>query len=188
MRYNEQYYKTGNYKDYLTRSDKYAGLAKDICGYLQCQPLRILDFGCGVGFLVKHLQSCHFCYGYDISEWALNYGTNELGLCLERELPQDRFDVVLFMDVLEHMKPVEICRIFDHIEADRLIVRIPVCLEDEGKFVLEVSEKDVTHITRMTKESWLAFFAKLGYSQVDYLKMDYIWDSPGVFCGCFTKC
>lgn len=71
---------------------------------------KILDFGCGSGFLVGKLQEQGYnAYGTDQSDEAINYrrdlvknlsiqSTEKIGF------PDDSFDLVMALDVVEHIK------------------------------------------------------------------------------------
>ena len=72
--------------------------------------IKILDVGCGTGALMKELEPYGEVYGMDMSEQAIDFCLSR-GLCnLKRgdgtRLPYDSncFDVVLALDVLEHIK------------------------------------------------------------------------------------
>lgn len=187
MTYSSEYYQQGNYKNYLERSEKYRHLSDDIRAALP-QAHKILDFGCGVGFLAKALGED--CTGYDISNWAVAYGRYQLQLgniTTSYEVVHQKYDLTLFLDVLEHIEIPEIHKILEDINTKYIIVRIPVPEVDGGQFVLEVSENDPTHITRLNKQSWIDLLSTHQYLHEEYLHSDYIWDSPGVLCAIFRS-
>lgn len=77
--FNEEYFRTLNYVDYLNRRDRYIHTGREIADLLiklkllWTEDSYILDYGCAVGFLMEGLISagCSMVTGYDISEWAL---------------------------------------------------------------------------------------------------------------------
>lgn len=74
------------------------------------EPLRILDIGCGAGALMRELEEFGEVTGIDISPRAIEY-CRERGLTRVLEADAARlpfengaFDVVVMLDVLEHLK------------------------------------------------------------------------------------
>ncbi len=71
--------------------------------------LSILDVGCGTGALIKELERYGAVYGIDFSEEAVSYCRSRGIKNVEKSIvekipyPEDYFDVVLAMDVLEHI-------------------------------------------------------------------------------------
>lgn len=73
-------------------------------------PLRILDIGCGMGALLKEMEEFGEVEGVDISPRAIAYckerGFSAVSVGSADALPyaNDTFDVVVILDVLEHLK------------------------------------------------------------------------------------
>lgn len=73
------------------------------------RPLRILDIGCGMGALMKELQEFGEVSGVDVSPRAIAYcrerGLTDVTLGDAAKLPyhDDTFDIVVILDVLEHI-------------------------------------------------------------------------------------
>lgn len=68
----------------------------------RCSPQdKILDAGCGEGVLVRDYRQ----HGLDIIGMDRNYGSEYVitGNILETGLPADHFDIVLCLDVIEHL-------------------------------------------------------------------------------------
>jgi SAM-dependent methyltransferase len=189
--YNELYYKSGNYLDYLSREEKYKSLA------LELKPLlldlninNILDFGCGVGFLVKHINEMGFnCLGYETSFWALNYGKKFIteDIFNDVDFLKKEYDCFLFFDSLEHNYVSFIENILYSIKSQYLFIRIPVSEYGSNNFFLDVSRRDPTHVTCMSKQSWLQLFKRFQFEEIYRFKGKYIWDSPGVLCAILQK-
>ncbi len=114
-------------KNHLTRRDRCLKMIGPISGE------RILDVGCGTGFISRSLTGKNEVHGVDIStEYlarAASYGIETEQWDIQKGLPFDSgsFDVVLMTEVLEH--------IFD---TDALISEVRRVLKEEGVLVLTV--------------------------------------------------
>lgn len=175
------YYQSGNYADYLSRGPRYTQLAKDLASKLHGN---ILDFGCGVGFLTRGLQQQGLqVRGYDASKWAILYGRYTLKiprLTGNPDILQSRYNSIIGLDVLEHISVDDLHKLFEVLQTEQLVVRIPVAADYGSDFVLDVSRNDVTHITCWTKSQWHEFFRQYDYQLQELLQLPTIWDSPGV--------
>ena len=194
MNYDEKYFSTLNYTNYLERQPKYTATAREITELLKKLTLitpdsHILDFGCGPGFLLKGLESLEYrnLYGYDISEYARSKvrESNTRIRIIEGLFPK-AYDIMFALDVFEHMTDLEINKAFSAVcyPPKVLIFRIPVKENfNDSTFHLEVSRKDSTHINCKTKYEWMNLINSLDYTVILPLNLYTIYDSPGVFCG-----
>jgi cyclopropane fatty-acyl-phospholipid synthase-like methyltransferase len=195
MKFEQQYFihsKRSNYEDY--RKKKFKALAQDLISNLRLNPnTSVLDFGCATGGLLFELKQLGITNikGTDISYWAIDYGKRYYGLHKEMEymninLLTQPFDVVFFLDVLEHVPTVfELERFFQLLSSKTVVVRLPVS-EQEGKpFVLEVSRNDTTHVQCHSKQWWADLFDRHGYL-FHPLNAGHIYDSHGVMAGVLT--
>ena len=60
-KFEEQYFKNLNYSNYLERYGRYSKMAEELDFYLTkfgflSKSMKILDYGCSVGFLIKALK------------------------------------------------------------------------------------------------------------------------------------
>jgi len=190
-KFNKKYFTSLNYSDYLSRQLRYEKCAEELSVYLKDKiglnfDWDILDYGCAVGFLVNGFRKLKYkCDGYDISDWAESQA-NLNGV--EYVSPSGKYDLVIFLDVLEHMTDESIVQIFNKLLPTYILVRIP-CSMDGGKtFHLPVSNKDKTHINCKSKNDWLRFFEwQLGYEAEFPLNLYTIYDSEGVMCYVFKQ-
>ena len=191
--FNEQYFKSNNYKNYLDKKERYFKTASEVFENFKKfsminESTKIIDYGCSVGFLIKGLEriGCTNVVGYDISQWATEEA-KKIGCNILLE-PTGQFDLGFFLDVLEHMTDQQILDLFSNIEITNLLVRIPCAVEeDPSRFYLEVSRLDETHINCKTDKSWLSFFYQLGYTKQFRLNFSTIYDSPGCLCCLLIK-
>lgn len=182
--YDKSYYTELNYTDYLSRENRYIALAKETTSLLSQINLLsepILDYGCAVGHLLSGLNKLKLdCVGYDVSQWALEEARKKGNVT--DEIPTDRFGVGYFLDVLEHIEENELNTLFNKVNCNVIIFRMPVVANEGEDYVLEVSRKDKTHVIKWTRQQWRKYFAKFRY-EVLPLSLYTIYDSPGVFSG-----
>lgn len=193
MKFKKEYYQTNNYKDYLDREQRYEKLATEIDTFfktigIDLENKKILDYGCAVGFLINGFKKLNYknVQGVEISKWAASVCLKK-GFEIVKSQKITNQNLVIFLDVLEHIEEKRVDEILTNLETDFILVRIPVCSVDNGKFVLEISEKDETHINRKSKETWVKVFKKNGFDFFCYLNLNTIYDSEGVFCALFKK-
>ena len=191
--FNEQYFRSNNYKNYLDKKERYFKTASEVYANLQKfsmieETTNIIDYGCSVGFLIKGLEKagCENVVGFDISEWAAEearkFGCNIL------DNPAGEYDLGFFLDVLEHMTDSQITNLFRQLKIEKIIARIPCAVEeDPTQFYLEVSRLDKTHINCKTDKDWFKLFERLGYSKQFRLNFSTIYDSPGCLCCLLMK-
>jgi len=130
--FEEDYYKSINYVDYLQRGEKYSKTAKDLQNLLSSISLdngKYLDYGCAVGHLIKGFNNLgkSDIIGYDISNWAIKVGKeNNLAVTNDRSVLKDSYGVTFILDVLEHMEVWQIDDLFNELKTDAFVFRIPV--------------------------------------------------------------
>lgn len=191
MMYDESYYNSINYSDYLSRANKYKGTAKELTSLLESlciiqQGSSLLDYGCAVGFLSDALNSLGYdCKGYDISEWAKDQARAR-GVDII-ETPTGQYDCVVYLDVLEHMTDAEITKVFNDIKTPCSVVRIPCSTDGGATYHLTVSNQDPTHVNCKTKDQWRYFFRSIGIKTILNLNTFTIYDSEGVMCALLIK-
>jgi len=187
---------TGNYKDYRER--KFSKLAEDIINILNLKVTdKILDFGCATGGLLFELKKRGFTKikGTDLSYWAVEYGRKKYGFVNEElqyhnvNLLTIPFDVLFFLDVLEHVPTVdEIIKFLTISNANKVVIRVPISKREGEPYVFDVSNNDVTHVQCHTKTWWIELVETCGYELDTFLQGEAIYDSDGVFAGVFRKC
>lgn len=185
--YDEEYYKSVNYFDYLERSDKYDRTADELMGHLKTHNLDkgpMLDFGCAVGLLLDSLRKIGYenTYGVDISEWALEE-CRKKDHTVDSKIHYDSIHGVTFaLDVLEHIPEKDMRNTLANLNTKVLVFRMPIRREEDDNFYLECSRKDPTHVICWTKKQWRDLFLNLGYTPID-LNLHTIYNSVGVYAG-----
>jgi SAM-dependent methyltransferase len=139
--YSKSYYEDGDvgYKGYIRTFEKYHGTFIKIFARRHRDLLhrargkRLLEIGCAYGFLLDYLRKKEWeVTGVEISPLSSAFARNELGLDVRTgsiesvDLEEHSFDVVLLLDVLEHLH-----RPFD------ILHRIKELLSPEGILVVQ---------------------------------------------------
>ena len=128
--------------------------------------------------------------GFDISSWAINYGRDILGVSNITDKWEDcpkTCGTLTALDVFEHMPLEKVRAVLSEVSAKSLLVRMPVCNADGEDFALEVSRRDKTHITCLTKTQWGDLFAEYGYRLETIIAHKTIWDAEGALCRLYVK-
>ena len=190
--FTEEYYNSINYLDYTSRVEKYLNTATDIVKLFELLPSHnVLDYGCSVGLLMDGYKQLNInnTYGFDISTWALSEARKKK-LMVSGELSvldNKHYKLTTALDVLEHIFDEDINPILSTLNTEILLVRIPVKLDGEEDFHLEVSRKDLSHVNCKTREEWTQLINSHGFDFKDTINSETVYDSPGVFCGYFIK-
>lgn len=179
------------------RQKKFVKQAKEIItNFKLTKTKRVLDYGCAIGGLVYELkkQGLKNVSGTDISDWAIEYGMSiypDVNLqYYNRNLLSKKYDLIICLDVLEHINSDELFRIVKLLgrsETNKILVRMPVSIKEGEDFVLEVSKNDKTHVQVHSKEWWIDLFLNSGFNCFQPVKLETIYDSEGVLAGVFTK-
>jgi GT2 family glycosyltransferase/SAM-dependent methyltransferase len=127
---------------------------------LDLQPATVLDAGCGSGYLVRALRNRGVeAWGIDSSETSIGKMLPEsqpycrVGSILE-SLPQPHFDLVICIDVVEHLSPEEAIRAVENLcqHTDDILF---------SSFPLD--SNDPPHVTFQPPEYWAAIFNRYGF-------------------------
>lgn len=189
--YDESYYTTGNYEDYLTRQQEFRELAQDFEYLLKClgQPMAkpILDFGCATGMLLDGFKELYIeGEGVDVSNWA-RYQAMKKGHIVHKKLPTKRsYSVTYALDVLEHLEEDELNNFLRHLQTEVLIFRVPTVLTGQKDYYIEEARNDPTHVIRWTDEQWKERIENHCYF-IRKLYLPHIYCSAGAYCGIAFK-
>ena len=192
--FNEEYYKSDNYINYLER--KFDKQADDIIKEfnLKIEDI-ILDYGCACGGLLNALKQKGFnnIVGTDVSFWAIENGKKQYNFELQhynRNLLTKEWDIIICLDVLEHVNTEELEKIFFLFGKTKInkgiITRIPVIDKKTNDFVLEISKNDKTHIQKKTKEEWNKLFEQENFKPV-IVNTSSIYESKGVLARIYKQ-
>lgn len=180
-------YRSATSRHYEERRDQYLQTARELAELLRRLSLldrtsRIIDFGCALGYLIEgfHLAGYH-AEGIDVSAWAREAAPASLRIYASAQEVAGRVDVLVALDVFEHMRDAEVRAAILDLRPRAVVVRVP-CSTDGGRtFHLAVSRADPTHINCKDKRAWEALLSALGYETLR-LSLHTVYDSPGVAC------
>lgn len=122
-------------------------------------PRRVLDAGCAIGMLVEALRERGVdARGIDLSSYAIQSVPETLRPYVREgsiaEPFDQRFDLVVCIEVLEHMHPVE---------ADRAIANIAAHTDDVLFSSTPFDYREPTHVNVRMPEEWAEAFARHGF-------------------------
>ena len=159
---------------------RWRSVARDIIAHFSLKPgMRVLDVGCGKGFLVKDLMlECPGleAFGLDISRYALIHcekeviGRLHLGSAESLPFPDGSFDCVLSINTIHNLhrpRAVVAMREIQRLSGGRAFVQVDSYRTSEQKeialsWILTAEFHDYP-------EGWLKLYAEAGYTG------DYYW-------------
>lgn len=131
-------------------------------------PTSVLDVGCGVGYLVKHLRRLGVdAHGVEVSEDALRLADPEVRPFLHygdvTRLPYEdnSFDAVVSFDVLEH---IDASRLHKAVEETVRVAKRYVLHKvytTENRYITRFHRRDFSHTSVFSKQYWKRHFATL---------------------------
>jgi ubiquinone/menaquinone biosynthesis C-methylase UbiE len=159
---------------------RWRAVARDIIAHFRLESgMRVLDVGCGKGFLVKDLMlECPGleAFGLDISRYALLHcppeivGRLHLGSADSLPFPDRSFDAVLSINTIHNLSradAVKAMREIERLSDGRGFVQVDSYLSPEQKDIFE--SWVLTAQFHDYPDGWLKLFAEAGYSG------DYDW-------------
>lgn len=147
------------------------------------KPKSVLDVGCGVGpwlaeFSAAGVQNCHGIDGpwVDKRRFCLGPGRftafdfNTAATPFKPALPRDRFDLVVTLEFLEHVRPDAAKPLVDLLSSLSDTVLMSAALPGQG---------GTNHVNEQWIDYWAALFQTHGYQPLDFLRF-LIWDDERI--------
>ncbi len=164
--FNEFYYRNCCGQPY-ERNETWTAFFAAIAGRIasDLNPARVLDAGCAIGMLVEALRARGVdARGIDVSSYAIQSAPADLQPYLREGSIADpfgeRFDLIVCIEVLEHMPSAD---------ADRAIANIAEHTDDVLFSSTPFDYREPTHVNVRMPEEWAEAFARHGlYRDVDY--------------------
>jgi SAM-dependent methyltransferase len=151
-------------------------------------PGRVFEFGCGVGWLLRHLSARHAVAGYDLSEFCRQQARARVPSAAVYDdmqaVPARSFDLVVSLHVLEHVPdPPAVLRQLAGLlrRGGKLLYVVPAVhglghrIKDRAWFAY----RDDTHVSLLPEERWRALTEAAGL-RVLREAGDGLWDAPYV--------
>ena len=178
----------GNRYDLETRrriEDKNPALIKDVF-----EPVRVLDVGCGPGFLMLFLTELGIdVEGIDFSPSSRELAPPEvrdrilIGDGAEAHVPERSFDLVVCREVLEHLTVLQVRRTVEQLcRASSRFVYVTTRFHPAPEGLLDFTtdfETDPTHITLLAKDLLRCLFVLEGFRRRDDLEERMDWAGKG---------
>ncbi len=153
--------------------------------------IKILDYGCGFGQILKALKEEGYknCYGIDINKAAVTYC---LGKSFKvKEVDPDcvdnpwgfKFDVVICLHVIEHIPKQNIINTLKNIKEKFLakggifLIAVPNAQSNTGCYW---AYEDFTHTTLFTSGSLYYVLRAAGFKNVEFLDIDCTLETRGI--------
>lgn len=183
--YEQSYWGTivdpdGNVRNRLEERERYLDDVKQELAFLNSLPPgRIVDVGCGLGFLLSGLKSGWEKHGVEVSsfaaEHARQWGKIHVGELEGAKYPNEHFDVVVMYHTIEHMEDP----IGTILEVRRILKRGGVLLLGTPDFDSGCARRfgenyrllhDQTHVSLFTNDSMHRFLRDHGFviDRVEY--------------------
>ncbi len=164
--FDEYYFQHGCGRPYQ-RDDEWLDFFGSIADRIvkDLQPKTVLDAGCALGFLVEGLRDRGVeAFGLDISEYAISNVHQSIKDYCELGSVADpfpkKYDVIVCIEVLEHLKPQD---------SFKAIENICSFTEDVLFSSTPFDFKEATHFNVQAPEVWAEHFARYGFLRdVDY--------------------
>lgn len=153
----------------------------------------VLEVGCGLGFMGSYLNSTYSYYGMDISDYAISFAQEKLGLINTQvadayDLPYDadQFSAIVCFDVVEHLDTpdVFIREAYRVLRPGGIMIITTPNPESFGNKVkkdvpglLPSMYLDKTHVSLLNIATWQQLFAENGFT-IKSAGTDFIWDLP----------
>jgi SAM-dependent methyltransferase len=193
VHYDDEYFAAdwregGNRYDLETRrrvEDRNPALIKEVF-----EPARVLDVGCGPGFLMLFLAEL----GVEVEGIDLSPSSHELaplevrnririGDVAEPHVPERSFDLVICREVLEHLTVLQVRRTVEQLcRASSRYVYLTTRFHPAPESLLDFTtdfETDPTHVTLLAKDFLRCLFVLEGFRRREDLEERMDWAGKG---------
>jgi 2-polyprenyl-3-methyl-5-hydroxy-6-metoxy-1,4-benzoquinol methylase len=181
--FGEEYFTRGPVNNYQVNENHpyYKALVRLILEYKKAGEL--LEIGCAYGYFLKYAEKYFKTCGMDISDWAIDRArevtrktkliTGDIRTDLAPLSEDNRFDVIVALDVLEHVEsPENILKALHHLLSDEgyLFFRVPNLSSIMFRFYSLKNQKekwqgyrDKTHVSLLSVKEWERICKDVGF-------------------------
>jgi len=157
MNYNQQDYNEDYWKNKKQIETKHYLMIAEWIRWLA--PTQVLDYGCGFGQYTKVFVDMQISVvGYEPSEFAADHG-HIVPYTKPEDIPRKGYDLVICIDVLEHLTeaeiPIVLSEIYDHCTKFAIF---SICFKNDDNF-----SRDTTHKTARMREWWEYQLRQVGF-------------------------
>ena len=171
----------GKTRNRLEERDIYLDDIKQEINYINSQkPGKILDIGCGLGFLLSGVNNKWDKYGVEISEFAAKHAA-QYGKIYNEDITKIKHDKIFDLITIHH--------VIEHLENPELVIKIIYkLLRNNGKLILSTPDfdsssarrykekyrllNDKTHISLFSNDSMHRFLRYYGF-HIDNVECPY---------------
>jgi|SRR5579862_6103515 len=123
------------------------------------RPRRVLDAGCGLGLLVETLRDRGVdAYGVDVSSYVIGQVYEPIRpFCSQGSITEEfqgRYDLIVSIEVLEHMPPAE---------AERAVENMCAHTDEVLFSSTPIDYKEPTHVNVRQPDYWVEQFGRYGF-------------------------
>tara|TARA_B100001093_G_C26732043_1_gene972690 strand:+ start:314 stop:1009 length:696 start_codon:yes stop_codon:yes gene_type:complete len=183
-KYNKKYYKFNKQDQDRLGNLFYSNVIKNNFKFKN-----YLDFGCGVGFLLKRLEKKNKIntYGYEINDFAINkclQNTKNSKIYKNLDNIREKFDLISMLHIVEHIDSEDLKKLFTKLknklnQNGKILISTPAKngLAHRLKKKEWIGYKDSTHINLKSYAEWKFFFESINLKIINKSN-DGLWDFP----------
>jgi len=164
-------------KYYEVKNSRLSRIAKNLSSFITPE-MKVLDVGCGVGYLSRHLSNLGAVVtGIDISPKLIEFAKEKVsdvkfivGDIFEQDI-KEKFDVILFADSLEHFSPETLDdrfrKLIENITNDKTLIYVNIPDKNFMVFIAENhSEKKQIEDNAYSVGEVVSLFSYCGFEPI----------------------
>jgi len=141
----------------------------------------VIVLGCARGYMVQAFQERNIdAVGVDISEWAIENGAPSVAgklycgdVCDLSMWDDDEFDLVVALDVLEHIRVPDLYKALDETCRVGKVIVFDAPIDIDDTMPDQSDGTDKSHVSVYSKAWWITEFLKRGYDPISVQEFTY---------------
>lgn len=168
--FNKKYYHAqdkGKTSTLLSRLSRARGLYRAFLIKTFINPTKVLDVGCGLGFVVYYLRKFGIeAYGIDISDYAVEHALPSVkpyiksGSILKIPFKDNSFDLITSFDALEHIPEEQLSAAIDECTRVSKKLQFHKIFTKDTNWLKGYLDRDPSHVSVLTDEWWKGLWSK----------------------------